>query len=75
MKFVEVRIFDDYISAHIIMGRLKEEDIVCHLENEHTMTTAPFLTHIYGGIRLMVPEAQEKRAKELLATWDDERVS
>ena len=28
MKFVAVREFDDYISAHIIKGRLLEEDIV-----------------------------------------------
>jgi hypothetical protein len=32
MKFVAVKEFDDYISAHILMGRLKEEDIVCHLK-------------------------------------------
>ena len=75
MKFVEVRIFDDYISAYVILGRLKEEDIVCHLENEHTMTLVPFLSPIYGGIKLMVPEAQEQRAKDLLAKWEDEPVS
>ena len=62
MKFIAVKEFDDYITAHLVMGRLKEEDIVCHLEDEHTMTLAPFLTHIYGGIKLMVPEAQAERA-------------
>ena len=72
MKFVEVKEFDDYISAHILMGRLKEEDIVCHLENEHTITTAPFLSPISGGIKLMVPEAQSKRALELLTQWESE---
>jgi len=75
MKFVAVKIFDDYISAHLVMGRLKEEDIVCHLEDEHTMTLAPFLTHIYGGIKLMVPHAQVERAMELLTNWDNEQVS
>lgn len=75
MKFVAVKIFDEYVSAHVIMGRLKEEDIICHLENEHTMTLAPFLTHIYGGIRLMVPAAQAERANELLKKWEDEGVS
>ena len=75
MKFIAVKEFDDYITAHLVMGRLKEEDIVCHLEDEHTMTLAPFLTHIYGGIKLMVPEAQAERAKELLTNWDNERVS
>ena len=75
MKFVAVKMFDDYISAHVVMGRLKEEDIVCHLEDEHTMTLAPFLTHIYGGIKLMVPQAQVERAIELLTKWENERVS
>jgi hypothetical protein len=75
MKFVAVKVFDEYITAHVILGRLKEEDIVCHLENENTMTIAPFLTHIYGGIRLMVPEAQAERAKELLLKWENDQVS
>lgn len=75
MKFIAVRTFDDYISAHVVMGRLKEEDIVCHLENEHTITTAPFLSPISGGIKLMVPEAQSERAFELLTQWENERVS
>lgn len=72
MKFIVVKAFDDYISAHVVMGRLKEEDIVCHLENEHTITTAPFLSPISGGIKLMVPEAQSKRALELLTQWESE---
>jgi hypothetical protein len=75
MKFIAVKEFDDYISAHLVMGRLREEDIVCHLEDEHTMTLAPFLSHIYGGIKLMVPQAQVERAMELLTNWDGERVS
>lgn len=75
MKFLAVKTFDDYISAHVVMGRLKEEDIVCHLENEHTITTAPFLSPISGGIKLMVPEAQSERAFELLTQWGNEQVS
>jgi len=66
MKFIAVRSYDDYISAHISMGRLKEEDIVCHLQDEHIVTTAPFLSNITGGIKLMVPEQQAERALELL---------
>ena len=75
MKFIAVKEFDDYISAHMIMGRLKEEDVVCHLENEHSATLAPFLTQIYGGIKLMVPEAQAERARELLTKWEEEQTS
>ena len=75
MKFVVVREFDDYISAHIILGRLSGEDIVCHLENEYSSTLRPFRSHLFGGIRLMVPEVQADRALELLTQWDNERVS
>jgi len=75
MKFVAVKEFDDYISAHILMGRLKGEDIVCHLKDENTITTAPFLSPIFGGIKLMVPEAQAERAFEILIKWEKERIS
>ena len=75
MNFVAVREFDDYISAHLVMGRLKEEDIVCHLQDEHTITTAPFLAPIFGGIKLMVPESQKDRALELLTNWEKEQSS
>lgn len=71
MKFIVVRSYDDYISAHIIMGRLKEEDIVCHLQDEHTVTTAPFLSNISGGIKLMVAEPQAERALGLLEEFEN----
>lgn len=75
MNFVVVKEFDDYISAHVVMGRLKEEAIVCHLQDEHTVTTAPFLIPLMGGIKLMVPEAQVERAKEILIKLDEEQLS
>jgi len=75
MKFVAIREFDDYITAHIIMGRLSSEDIVCHLENEYSSSLRPFRSHFYGGIKLMVHEAQAERAIALLTSWDNERVS
>jgi len=43
--------------------------------DEHSMTIAPFLSTISGGIKLMVPEIQEKRAVELLTQWENEQVS
>lgn len=75
MNLVAIKEFDDYITAHIIMGRLKEENIVCYLQNENTITTAPFLTPILGGIKLMVPDAQSARALELLLQWEKEQAS
>jgi len=69
MKLIVLQEFDDYISAYLVMGRLKEENIVCHLQDEHSVTTAPFLSNISGGIKLMVPEPQAARALELMASF------
>lgn len=70
MKFIAVRSYDDYISAHIIMGRLKEELVDCFLQDEHSVTINPFLSNIIGGIKLMVPEPQAERALELLHQFE-----
>ena len=66
MNFVAIRSYDNYIPAHIAMGRLKDEFINCYLENENSVTIDPFLSNAIGGIRLMVAETQAGRAIELL---------
>lgn len=74
MKLIAVRSYDDYISAHIIMGRLKEEYINCYLQDENSVTTIPFLSNITGGIKLMVPEPQAERALELLEQFEQDQT-
>lgn len=66
MKFVLLATFDNYIPAHIVMGRLKEEFINCYLQDEHTVTVDPLLSYAIGGIKLMVAESQADRAREIL---------
>jgi Putative prokaryotic signal transducing protein len=66
MNFIAIRSYDNYIPAHIAMGRLKDEFINCYLENENSVTIDPFLSNAIGGIRLMVVETQAKRAIKLL---------
>ena len=70
MKLIAVRSYDDYISAHLMMGRLKEESITCFLKDEHSVTIGPFLSNIIGGIKLMVPESEFERALELLNQFE-----
>lgn len=70
MRFVILRSYDNYIPAHIAMGRLKEEYINCHLQDEHSVTIDPFLSNSIGGIKLMVAENQAVRALELLDSDD-----
>lgn len=66
MNFVAIRSYDNYIPAHIAMGRLKEEFINCYLLNENSVTIDPFLSNAIGGIKLMVAETQAERAREVL---------
>ena len=68
MKFIEVASYDNYIPAHIAMGKLKNESINCHLVNENSVTLDPFLSNLIGGIKLMVAEEQVQRAIDLLNT-------
>ena len=68
MKFVAIYSYDNYIPAHIAMGRLKEEYINCHLQDEYSVTIDPFLSNAIGGIKLMVAETQVERAMEILNT-------
>ena len=66
MNFVVVASFDNYIPAHIALGRLRDEYINCHLQDENIFTIEPFLSNAGGGIKLMVAETQAERALEIL---------
>ena len=66
MSFIAVSTYDNYIPAHIALGRLTEEYINCYLQDEHSVTIDPFLSNAIGGIKLMVAETQAERALEIL---------
>jgi len=72
MKFVPILYFDNYVPAHIAMGRLKEEGIECWLKDENLVTIDPILTNAVGGIKLMVDEENAKQAFELLSDLKSE---
>ena len=67
MNFIQVRSYDNYIYAHIVLSMLQDSDINCHLKDEYTVTIDPFLSPALGGIKVMVAESQLERALELLA--------
>ena len=71
MNFIQVRAFDNYVSAHIVMAMLLDAGINCHLKDEHTITLDPFLSPALGGMKLMVYPSQVERAVELLAATDN----
>ena len=66
MHFVQLRSYDNYISAHISMTMLQDAGINCHLADEHIITLDPFLSPALGGIKLMVYPTQAERAEALL---------
>lgn len=71
MRFVLLCSFDNYIPAHIALGRLKEEFINCYLQDEYSVTIDPFLSNAIGGIKLMVTETQIERAREILNSLEE----
>ena len=66
MQFVPVWSYDNYVSAHIAMGRLEEDGYSCWLKDENTVTIDPILTNAVGGIKLMVAEIEAQKAFEIL---------
>jgi hypothetical protein len=72
--FVQVRAFDDYVSAHIALGRLEEEGIRAWLKDEYTISIDPGLTYAAGGIKLMVRKEQAERAAGILRRIENSGV-
>ena len=66
MNFIQVRSYDNYIYAHIILSMLQDAGINCYLKDEYTITIDPLLSPALGGIKLMVADSQLERALELL---------
>lgn len=70
MQFIIIQTYDNYVAAHIAMGRLQEDGINCWLKDENTVTIDPILTNAVGGIKLMVPSVQAERALAILRMLD-----
>lgn len=70
MELVLLNSYNNYIEAHIAMGRLEQENIRCYLQDEYTVTIDPFLSNAIGGIKLMVAAVQVERALHILNGGD-----
>ncbi|MBD0278596.1 MAG: DUF2007 domain-containing protein [Flavisolibacter sp.] len=66
MDFVEMRSFDNYIEANIVLNKLRDANINCHLKDEHVVTIDPLLSPALGGMKLMVHPAHVQRAWDML---------
>ena len=72
MEMVTVRTFDNYFSANILAGRLREAGIYCYLKDENTVTIDPILTNAIGGIKLTVRKEDEQYVLSVLKEFDEE---
>ncbi len=66
MNYVQLRTFDNYIEANIVLMMLQSAHINCHLKDEHTVTIDPLLSPAIGGMKLMVHHAHAERAWSLM---------
>jgi ribosomal protein L37AE/L43A len=66
MNFVELRSFDNYIEANIVLNMLRHANISCHLKDEYTVTIDPLLSPALGGMKLMVHASQVERAWDMI---------
>jgi DNA-directed RNA polymerase subunit RPC12/RpoP len=66
MEFIKLAAYDNYMLANMTLGLLQQNDINCHLDDEHTVTIDPLLNHAIGGIKLMVATSQLDRATALI---------
>lgn len=64
--FVELRSFDNYIEANIVMNMLQHNNINCHLQDENIITIDPLLSPALGGMKLMVHHSHVERAWDLI---------
>jgi hypothetical protein len=66
MDYVQLRSFDNYIEANIVLNMLQHNNINCHLKDEHIITIDPLLGPALGGMKLMVHHSHIERAWDML---------
>jgi hypothetical protein len=72
MELVVIRAFGDYFSANLMLTKMQAYGIECYLKDENTITIDPLLTNAIGGIKLIVKDKDEVKARNLLSQFDDE---
>ena len=73
--YLQLRSFDNYMYANILLNRLKDHGFDCYLKDENTVTIDPLLSPAIGGIKLMVREPEAARARAFLDQVEAEYVA
>ena len=53
------------LDAHLLQSRLEVEGVPAVVVDDNIVQTNPFLTMAVGGVRVLVPESQAERAREI----------
>ncbi|MEO7802017.1 MAG: hypothetical protein ABIR81_08460 [Ginsengibacter sp.] len=72
MGVTELRSFDNYFSANIVLTWLESRGIRCFLKDEYTVTIDPLLTNAIGGIKLVTHSGNQIEARALLREYDED---
>ena len=72
MELVTVRTFSNYISANLLLSKLRNGGIECYLKDENTVTMDPILTYAVGGIKLVVKKEDSEEVLKILQQFDED---
>jgi predicted RNA-binding Zn-ribbon protein involved in translation (DUF1610 family) len=72
MELVTVRTFSNYISANLMLSKLRDGNIECYLKDETTVTMDPILTYAVGGIKLVVKKEDSGEVLKILQHFDED---
>ncbi len=72
MNFKLIATYDNYMLANMTMGLLTENNIKCHMKDEHIVTIDPLLNPAVGGIKLLVEVGDYDRAVTLMKDAESE---
>ena len=66
MQFKQIASYDNFLLANMTLGLLQDNNINCHLKDEHIVTIDPLLNPAVGGIKLLVEENDFEAAQALI---------
>ena len=72
MQTVVLKRFDHYFPAHILSTKLRDAGVESYLFDENSVTIGPFLSNALGGIKLVVNERDEVRARNLISEFEED---
>lgn len=66
MNLITLKVFDNYIDAHILRAKLESDDIVCYLFDENIVALNPLYNLTVGGIKEKIDNLDLEKAKLIL---------